>query len=471
MPSTTAFVPATLPAEFVASDATSLPFTGLTITSTEPVTSTQIIETDLTTTFRSDPTLTNPGTISDTTGGGTAISPTIFVEVNTIATTSGNTILGRLKFTPPVLKDGQSIEDNLLIVTATSLTPGGAIDSNVASLTVPIDVVTAPGISGTVATQPDGGSSLLPFVTTVIADADFKATGTDTAIIKITDGGTTPTDADGILTGPGLSQTGPGTYAITNAVSPATLTTELQGLKFTPTVNNSATPRTTSIELDVTDTKANLTNTDTITSVITPGDGKTPPPPMTALTVFDTTTAQYVQGAAGTAYTGPVTGITSQYININQDSLNITASTPNWFLHSGSGEDALQVTGGINVLDGGTNSNFLTGGTGAGSDTFFVDDRGATADIWSTMVNFHVGDAATVFGVTQAGFNFNWFDGQGAPGSTGLTLHVTAAGAPTASLTLPGYSTADLSNGKLAVSFGKETDGTGTPFMFIRGAV
>ena len=29
----------------------------------------------------------------------------------------------------------------------------------------------------------------------------------------------------------------------------------------------------------------------------------------------------------------------------------------------------------------------------------------ATADIWSTVSNFHSGDAATVFGVTQADFN------------------------------------------------------------------
>lgn len=109
-------------------------------------------------------------------------------------------------------------------------------------------------------------------------------------------------------------------------------------------------------------------------------------------------------------------------------------------------------------MDGSTGSNFLVGGTG--DDTFFLDDRSAPASIWDTVSGFHAGDAATIFGVTQAGFSFNWVNGQGAAGFTGLTLNVTAPGVPTASLTLPGYTTADLTNGKLSISYGTETDGT-----------
>ena len=42
-------------------------------------------------------------------------------------------------------------------------------------------------------------------------------------------------------------------------------------------------------------------------------------------------------------------------------------------------------------------SNFLVGGVLINHtiDTFFVDDRGPTSDIWSTVDNFHSGDAAT----------------------------------------------------------------------------
>jgi hypothetical protein len=100
-------------------------------------------------------------------------------------------------------------------------------------------------------------------------------------------------------------------------------------------------------------------------------------------------------------------------------------------------------------------------------DTFFVDDRNASTDIWSTVVNFHVGDAVTLFGITPANKTLAWVDGQGAVNATGLTLHATQAGAPTALLTLAGYSTSDLSNGRLAVNFGAEPDGT--PYMSIIG--
>jgi Ca2+-binding RTX toxin-like protein len=149
---------------------------------------------------------------------------------------------------------------------------------------------------------------------------------------------------------------------------------------------------------------------------------------------------------------------------LDTDNLNITASTPNVFLRSGAGEDALQVTAGNNVLDGGTGSNFLTGGNGA--DTFFVDDRAAPADIWSTVVGFHAGDSATIWGITPQDFGLAWVDGQGAAGFTGLTLHATASGRPTASLTLNGYSTGDLSNGRLTVTLGQVG---GSNYMLVHG--
>jgi Ca2+-binding RTX toxin-like protein len=160
-----------------------------------------------------------------------------------------------------------------------------------------------------------------------------------------------------------------------------------------------------------------------------------------------------------------VAGLQQQLIDTATDNLNVTANVPNVFIHTGSGEDAIDVShaNGNNVLDGSTGSNFLVGGSG--DDTFFVDDRGPSADIWSTVSNFRAGDSATIFGITQSGFNTAWVNGQGAAGFTGLTLHVTAAGHPTASLTLAGFSTADLSSGRLSTSFGQEADGT--PYLFV----
>jgi hypothetical protein len=182
----------------------------------------------------------------------------------------------------------------------------------------------------------------------------------------------------------------------------------------------------------------------------------------------DDTTTNVATTAAGDFYTGPVAGLEQQYINLSTDNLAITASVPNSFIHSGSGTDAIDVSkvGGTNVLDGSTGSNFLVGGSG--SDTFFVDDRAAPAVIWSTVVNFHAGDAATVWGVTQQGFNLNWIDNQGAAGFTGLTLGATASGIPNANLTLTGFTSADLQNGRLTVAFGTDT-ASGSNYMLVQG--
>ena len=183
------------------------------------------------------------------------------------------------------------------------------------------------------------------------------------------------------------------------------------------------------------------------------------------LSVFDTTMGQSLLAAAQ-PYAGPVDGLQEQYINLTSDSLNISVSTPNWFIHSGSGIDAIAANSGINVLDGGFASDFMTGGSG--TDTFFVDDRAALADIWDTVVGFHAGDAATVWGVTPQDFSLNWVGGQGAAGFTGLTLHATATGKPTASLTLAGFTQTDLTNGRLSVSFGTDP-ASSSSYMFIQG--
>jgi hypothetical protein len=191
-------------------------------------------------------------------------------------------------------------------------------------------------------------------------------------------------------------------------------------------------------------------------------------PPVTSVPGFaamDLTTGQSAPGSPH-AYTGPVAGLLNEYISISPDKLNVGVTTPDWFIHTGSGDDAIAVSNGSNVLDGGTGSNFLTGGSG--TDTFFVDDRAAPSDIWSSVVGFRAGDAATIWGVTPRDFDLTWVDGQGATGFTGLTLHATGVGRPTASLTLVGYSQADMTSGRLSVSFGADA-ASGGSYMFVHG--
>lgn len=172
------------------------------------------------------------------------------------------------------------------------------------------------------------------------------------------------------------------------------------------------------------------------------------------LTVQDTTTGQPIT-AHGQVYTGPVIGPLQQYVNITADSLNITATTPNWFIQAGTGTNAIAVTGGTNVLDGSSGSTFFTGGSG--TDTFYVDARSSTANSWSTIANFHANDTVTLWGVSKSDFTLNWLDGQGAAGNTGLTLVASGVEKPTIGLTLAGFTAADLTNNRLSVAFGTDS--------------
>ena len=178
-----------------------------------------------------------------------------------------------------------------------------------------------------------------------------------------------------------------------------------------------------------------------------------------------TDTTSHTSGSArADIYTGPVSYLQQQYIWSGTDSVAIAADAAGTFLHGGSGDDALSVTAGSNVLDGGTGSNFLTGATGAdgGADTFFVDGRGGGVT-WSTINNFHHGDAVTLFGFvagTSTGLDATTGQGafttDGAQGYQGATLHAELAGAGTgvnASLTLVGLSVADAAS-KLTVTTG-----------------
>ena len=186
-------------------------------------------------------------------------------------------------------------------------------------------------------------------------------------------------------------------------------------------------------------------------------------PPVVPLAMTNTTTSTASTPAMAN-YAGPLNYLDQEFVYLGGDGIVLAASAPNVFLRSGSGNDALQVSAGQNVLDAGTGSNFLTGGSGA--DTFFRDARGAAEAIWSTVVGLGAGDAVTVWGVSQASASFAWVEGAGAPGFTGLTVHVTPTGGPVASLTLAGLVDADRTNGRLAVLFGTD-GGSGSDYMYV----
>jgi hypothetical protein len=194
-----------------------------------------------------------------------------------------------------------------------------------------------------------------------------------------------------------------------------------------------------------------------------------------AFSVQDQTNGQFTP-TSGSPYTGPVAGLTNQLVLLTSDQVTVTASMPNVFVEVGVQGQPNPVIAGINVsqangnnvLDSYANSSFLTDGTG--TDQNYLDARGLAQNQWDTVANFHSGDNITLWGVTQADFNLDWIgDTQGATGFTGLTgvFVPNTANQPEAAVTLAGFKIADLTDGKLAITY--DTIG-GTPYASIHAA-
>ena len=147
---------------------------------------------------------------------------------------------------------------------------------------------------------------------------------------------------------------------------------------------------------------------------------------------------------------------TDQNINIDATSLN---PSNQWVDIVGYGMDSINMaaTTGGNLLDGDYNSCFLTGSMNLNDpDTFYVNtapEAGLKGNLWSTIVNFHAGDVTSIWADVYQDFSsLIWLNNQGAPGYTGLTGVFQTHQGPLAAVTLVGYSTADLTNGRLSVT-------------------
>ena len=162
------------------------------------------------------------------------------------------------------------------------------------------------------------------------------------------------------------------------------------------------------------------------------------------------------------AHRGAASGLTRE--TIRAGSGNVHAPVRSAFLHRGGGD-----TDAIDTGRAGSR-NFRAGDSG--NDRFYVDDREGASAVSSTLAGFHAGDVATIWGVTQDDFTIDWLNTRGGRGHTGLTGHFTASGHNEVSVTLPGYTIADLSNGRLSVSFGASPGEHGSPggvYMHIKG--
>jgi hypothetical protein len=395
--------------------------------------------------------------------------------------------LQQATLTPPAnLTAAETFNASLLDQSSGWVQPQGAPPAGASTqITVTPNGVKPPVLSNLPAAESTPDKSYQPFGTVTLSDPNANAT--DSVTVTLTDPNGNPLPAAGTLSGPGVQAAPNGVYTIATKVTPAQAQAALQGVTFTPAPGLTNT-ETVDLRVFVTSSaqpsgsppSSSPTGMTQVT-ITAAGNSGTPPstPPVNPLAglpagtnfaVLDTSTGQGMT-TAGVPYSGPVAGLQNQLILVTPDNLNITATTPNVFIHSGSGNDALNVSqvNGNNVLDGSTGSNFLVGGSG--DDQFYVDDRGPTSDIWSTVVGFHAGDSVTVWGVTPKDV-MTWLNDQGAANAKGLTLGINDPGTPNVDLTIAGYRTADLSNGKLTISFGTSPNTPGLPgslYMLIQG--
>ena len=440
-------VTGTIANELVASGSTIRPFGAVQITDNNF---------DYSATLAASITLTNGGTATDADGllTGVGIGKT-GVGTYSLGPVSGYALastLQNLVFTPVAVGAGGT-RTTAFELNVTDTRAMLSTDDKFTSVEVigPAVAPRPPLIAGTQANQTVApGNAIAPFFGVTISDAN--ANPKDSATLTVAGGGT--------LSGAGLIPGAAGVWTIAVA-SPADLTATLNHIIFAPPAGGS---QTSTIKLEVAD--AGQTATDTVTSIkqvapvsVTLGDSGNA---VGNFTIANQTTGQQA-GAAGIAYTGPVAGIEREFGLITPDNLNITAQVPNVFIRSGAGTDALDVSkvNGNNILDGSTGSNFLTGGTGF--DTFYLDYRNPTSDVFSTIVNFHAGDNVTIFGINPTDFTLKTLDNQGAVNAKGLDFAVDAPGRPHGNLVIAGYSSADLTNGRLTTTYGRTPDLPGLP--------
>lgn len=163
------------------------------------------------------------------------------------------------------------------------------------------------------------------------------------------------------------------------------------------------------------------------------------PPDPAELAVLDARTLLPIAPAPAW-FNGAVLSLEKELLLLDRGDVVLVAATPNWFLHTGAGNDAIAAAGGVNVLDGGSGSNFLSG---QGQESFFVDARGLAAPVWSTVLGKDFTDTLSIWIDKGSDPTVFWEDNLGAEGYRGLTLHVAQPGRPLASLTLPGRTLAE----------------------------
>jgi hypothetical protein len=211
-------------------------------------------------------TLTVGGTASDADGllSGTGLTKTGTGTYSLAAATPAalQASLRALIFTPTAnqVAPGSTVTTGFTLgITDT----GAGSASNTTTTVVATSITDTPSITGTVANQATTDLvAVTPFAGVTISDPDVGVTPTITITLR---SGGVATDANGILSGTGLTKTGTGTYTLTD--TPANLTSQLRALSFTPTPDQVAVGQVASTEFDLLVAINSVTASDMTTSV------------------------------------------------------------------------------------------------------------------------------------------------------------------------------------------------------------
>ena len=323
---------------------------------------------------------------------------------------------------------------NTVVSTADPNNAGARISTTVTNTLTLGAADTPPTITGVSAAQFATTSMLvLPFQTLTLADPDTAQLQTLTIHLS--------NPALGTLSG-GLLLTNPsGDYVLTGPV--ATVQAAARALTFTPTALASGVE---TLSLTLNDGAGGVATSQAALTIAAAAHPSTLVQfPISTQTVLTSTATGSSTFSETELYQGAISNLNSQFLYDGDAPLAIVAQQPGMLIDSQAQATAIQLQGGVNVLDMEQGSSFITSGTG--TDTFLLHaDQPQTT--WNTISNFHTGDSIIIYGFA-AGTSARWWDANaGAPNYTGATLRLDIDGNGTvdSSLTFAGKTTTDTSH-------------------------
>jgi hypothetical protein len=413
--------------------------------------------------------------------------------------------LDALIFTPTAheVTPGQTTTTGVVI----AVSDGAGTATDTTSSIVATAVNDAPAIVGTKAGQTTTDYvPIKPFTSASITDVDVGVN--DSLTITLENGSGVVTDANGTLSGTGLTKTGVGTYALA-ATTPAALTTELEALTFTPTQHEVPAGQTvtTSFTLTASQTAGGTTVTTTnatttvvataLNYIVGPARGfgvLIGTPGQDIITANGSFNVIYGEGGPdiinagnGFAYVNLASGSATVTLGgsaniVTGKSGNVTVTgAPGGYteVFLGNGNNNVQVGGksddillgnGTNVVSGGQGLEFIS--TGSGNDTITLGGTGNQVNAGGGINVIHGGTGNDTFVLPPAGTGFDTITGFTELNGDVLDLRnaLAATNWNGRSTTLANYVKVTDNSGSTTISIASKGTGAGTAIATLSGA-